>query len=84
MNAFEFHLAHKNTKVFITHGGLMSSQESLTFGVPIIGLPLFGDQFSNVEFFMKKNMALISNVKSLTEESIHGALKKILNNPKYK
>ncbi|KAK0165650.1 hypothetical protein PV328_004152 [Microctonus aethiopoides] len=77
-------LAHKNTKVFITHGGLMSSQESLTFGVPIIGIPLFGDQFTNVEFFMKKNMALMLNVKSLTEESIHGALKKILKNPEYK
>ncbi|XP_034948011.1 uncharacterized protein [Chelonus insularis] len=75
--------AHKNTKVFITHGGLMGTQEALTYGVPIVGIPLFGDQFSNIEHYMAKNMALKLDNKNLTEESIYTTLKEILNNPKY-
>lgn len=37
-------LAHKNVKLFITHGGLLSCTESLLRGKPIVGIPIFGDQ----------------------------------------
>ncbi|KAK0092120.1 hypothetical protein PV326_002160 [Microctonus aethiopoides] len=77
-------LEHKNTKVFITHGGLMSTQEALTFGVPMIGMPLFGDQFSNIALYTKRNMALRLDMKNITEESIYEALHEVLTNPKYK
>ena len=30
-------LAHKNTRVFITHSGQSSSQETLCHGVPVVG-----------------------------------------------
>jgi glucuronosyltransferase len=35
-------------KVFITHGGLLSIQESVYHGVPVIGIPIIGDQRMNV------------------------------------
>lgn len=38
-------VAHKNTKLFITHSGLMSSQEAIYHGVPMLGIPIFADQF---------------------------------------
>jgi hypothetical protein len=37
-------LAHKNTKLFMSHCGLLSVQESLWYGVPILAFPVFGDQ----------------------------------------
>lgn len=37
-------LAHKNVKVFITHGGLFSTQEGVYRSVPMLGIPVYCDQ----------------------------------------
>ena len=41
-------LGHPNTKVFLTHGGLLSIQEALYHKVPIVGIPLWFDQRPNM------------------------------------
>ncbi|KAE9550846.1 hypothetical protein FO519_005950 [Halicephalobus sp. NKZ332] len=41
-------LAHKNLDLFICHGGINTVNELLNFGVPVLGLPLQGDQPSNL------------------------------------
>lgn len=38
-------LGHAKTKLFITHAGLLSTQESVWHGVPMLGIPVFADQF---------------------------------------
>lgn len=37
-------LAHPNVKLFVTHGGLLSTIESIYREKPIVGIPIFGDQ----------------------------------------
>ncbi|KAF2365455.1 UDP-glucuronosyl/UDP-glucosyltransferase [Trinorchestia longiramus] len=37
-------LGHEKMRLFISHGGLSSMQESLYHGVPVLGLPVYGDQ----------------------------------------
>lgn len=37
-------LAHPNTKLFMSHCGLLSTQESLWYGVPVLAFPVFADQ----------------------------------------
>ncbi|XP_015113283.1 UDP-glucuronosyltransferase [Diachasma alloeum] len=76
-------LAHKNTKVFITHGGLMSTQEALTYGVPLIGIPIFSDQHVNIAAYKTRGLAVELDVHNLSEEPISWAINEILYNPKY-
>lgn len=74
-------LAHKNVKLFITHGGLGSTVESKYHGVPIVGIPLFGDQEQNVEIIVKEGWAVKVEISTLSRESLYNAVTEVLNNP---
>ena len=37
-------LSHPNVKLFISHGGYLGTTEATSEGVPILGLPIYGDQ----------------------------------------
>ncbi|OBS67815.1 hypothetical protein A6R68_03644, partial [Neotoma lepida] len=40
-------LGHPKTRAFITHGGTNGIYEAIYHGIPVVGIPLFGDQFDN-------------------------------------
>ncbi|KAH8383551.1 hypothetical protein KR009_009266 [Drosophila setifemur] len=76
-------LAHPNVKLFITHGGLLSVMEAIHSGVPMLGLPLFFDQFSNMHRVEMAGIAKVLDSDSLTTDSVTGTIKELLGNPKY-
>jgi glucuronosyltransferase len=76
-------LAHPNVKVFITHGGLLGTTEALVAGVPVIGIPVFGDQRLNIARAVDAGYGESLYFRDITEEKVSEALNKILNNPKY-
>jgi len=53
-------------------------------GVPLIGVPLFADQFFNVDFPVKSKMAVKIDLSDLNEKTMDNALYEILNNPIYR
>jgi UDP:flavonoid glycosyltransferase YjiC (YdhE family) len=46
-------------RLFITHCGVSSTQEAAYIGVPIIGLPVFGDQWHNCAKFVKEGAGIV-------------------------
>ncbi|CAG8742307.1 13480_t:CDS:2, partial [Ambispora leptoticha] len=59
-------LNHSNTKLFLTHGGIQSIQESLYHAVPMLVLPLYFDQRANAEKLMLQGCALAVSKFSLS------------------
>lgn len=62
----------------------MGTSEAITFAVPMIAVPLFGDQFANVDLYVKKNGAVRLDYNDITEEKLDSALDRVLNNPIYR
>ncbi|KAI1701341.1 UDP-glucoronosyl and UDP-glucosyl transferase domain-containing protein [Ditylenchus destructor] len=76
-------LAHPKTKAFITHCGLNSLNEAAHFGVPLITIPMFGDQNYNTAIVINKGIGVWISKKDITRESVTKALREVLNNPSY-
>lgn len=76
-------LQHKNLKVFITHGGMLSMMEALNYGKPIIGMPLLDEQKFNVERAVRQGFGLSVDYDTLSEESLKTAIDTIFNDPSY-
>ena len=70
-------------RVFITHGGLMGTQEAIARGVPMLGIPLFSDQAMNIENYVQKGIAVKLDYSDITKESLLTAIYTILNNSRY-
>lgn len=79
LNFIEF-LAHNNTVAFITHGGMLSKIEAIYFGVPLLGIPVLGDQFMNVADAVHDGIAVSVDINKLNELLFDEALNNILNN----
>ncbi|XP_064112834.1 UDP-glycosyltransferase UGT5-like isoform X1 [Macrobrachium nipponense] len=77
-------LGHPNVKVFISHGGLLSLQETLYHGTPMVALPLFGDQPTNGARVVANSWGLSLNYEDLSVDLIISSLEEVINNTKYK
>ncbi|XP_062549714.1 UDP-glycosyltransferase UGT5-like [Armigeres subalbatus] len=76
-------LAHPNVKLFITHGGLLSTTEALYHGIPLIGIPIFGDQPMNVEKAVRGGYAVLLDYPDITEQTVEEAISTVLDDPSY-
>ncbi|KAH8331593.1 hypothetical protein KR074_007669, partial [Drosophila pseudoananassae] len=77
-------LAHPNVKVFIAHGGLFGFQEAVHYGVPVLGMPVYADQYSNLNNGKQAGLALVMDYRKFTEEELRSNLLELLENPKFK
>lgn len=75
-------LGHPNIKAFITHGGFGGTTESVYHGVPLVGIPMFGDQNLNMEKAQATGFAITLDYVTLTEEKLTAALNEVMTLPK--
>ncbi|KAI4463415.1 UDP-glucosyltransferase [Holotrichia oblita] len=76
-------LAHPNIKLFITHGGLLGTTESLHRGVPVLGIPVFFDQLMNMRNAERLGVGISVPYKEFTEEKLFNAINRILTDSSY-
>ncbi|KAJ0171753.1 hypothetical protein K1T71_012516 [Dendrolimus kikuchii] len=77
-------LRHPNTKAFITQGGLQSTCESIKCGVPLIGIPLFSDQWYNVEKYVRHGIGLRLDLEKLNEDKVIRAVRNVVEDNSYR
>nr|ANI22000.1 UDP-glycosyltransferase 40D3 [Spodoptera exigua] len=76
-------LSHPNLAVFVTHGGLLSTTEAVHFGVPIIGIPVFADQFMNVAKSVNRGFALRVDLSYSLAAELKDAINEVTSNPRF-
>ncbi|KAJ8007482.1 hypothetical protein DPEC_G00117960 [Dallia pectoralis] len=77
-------LGHPKTKAFITHGGTNGLYEAIYHGVPVVGLPLFGDQPDNIMHMTTKGAAVMVDFNKMTSQDLVDGLNSVINDPLYK
>ncbi|XP_058521124.1 UDP-glucuronosyltransferase 1A8 isoform X8 [Ochotona princeps] len=77
-------LGHPKTRAFITHSGSHGIYEGICNGVPMVMLPLFGDQMDNAKRMETRGAGITLNVLEMTSDDLANALKKVINDKSYK
>ncbi|KAH9514632.1 hypothetical protein Btru_023141 [Bulinus truncatus] len=77
-------LGHKNTKLFISHCGKNGQYEALHHGVPILCIPIYGDQFYNADRVSTKEFGLQVDIRKTTADELANLITRVTSDPKYK
>ncbi|XP_069681761.1 UDP-glycosyltransferase UGT5-like isoform X4 [Periplaneta americana] len=76
-------LNHPNIRVFMSHGGLLGTIEAVHVGVPMVGIPMYGDQNLNIKMVETAGMGVMLHYSDITKDNVLKALKTILDNSSY-
>ncbi|CAG9769186.1 unnamed protein product [Ceutorhynchus assimilis] len=79
-------LAHPNVKLFITHGGFLSTTETIFHGVPVLAIPVFGDQFINANKAVRYGYGLVlpyHDDQNFNADTLTRLVRELLTNPIY-
>ncbi|XP_018014274.1 UDP-glucosyltransferase 2 [Hyalella azteca] len=74
-------LGHPKMRLFITHGGLFSTQEATYHGVPVLGLPVFGDQPGNMLKAEAQGWGLKLDWDELSHDRLRSAILRLIDDP---
>ncbi|KAJ8708420.1 hypothetical protein PYW07_010545 [Mythimna separata] len=77
-------LRHPKIKLFITQAGLQSTDEAITAGVPLIGIPMLGDQWFNAERYEYHKIGFKIEPNTLEEEQLKNAISTVIEDNSYR
>ncbi|VDN08548.1 unnamed protein product [Thelazia callipaeda] len=77
-------LAHPNLVAFLTHGGMNSIMQTLSFGKPVIVVPLFMDQLQNAALIQRSRTGILLQLsKLIVKQKLRQAIHEIIYNTMY-
>ena len=74
-----FSSGHPKTRAFITHSGSHGIYEGICNGIPMVMMPLFGDQMDNAKRMETRGAGVTLNVLEMSSEDLENALKAVIN-----
>jgi MGT family glycosyltransferase len=74
-------LQHEATALFVTHGGGESSHEGILAGVPMIAIPILGDQPGNAARIQELGIGRAIHKNKVTSETVLRYVKEIVADP---
>ena len=74
-------LGHPKTRAVITHGGTNGIYEAIYRGIPVVSIPLFGDQFDNVVHMKPKGPGVRVDFLTMASTDLLRAVKTVTNDP---
>ncbi|XP_063897135.1 UDP-glycosyltransferase UGT5 [Helicoverpa armigera] len=77
-------LLHPKIKLFVMQGGLQSTDEALTAGVPMIAFPMLGDQWYNAEQYEYHKIGAKLAIDTVTEEQFRNTVKRLIEDESYR
>ncbi|XP_026183963.1 UDP glucuronosyltransferase 5 family, polypeptide D1 isoform X2 [Mastacembelus armatus] len=77
-------LGHPQTKVFVAHGGTNGVQEAIYHGVPVLGIPLFFDQYDNLLRLQARGAGKIIQLGDVNRDSFEQGLMEVLHQESYR
>ncbi|XP_035677908.1 UDP-glucuronosyltransferase 1A1-like isoform X2 [Branchiostoma floridae] len=77
-------LAHPKTRAFITHAGSNGLYEALHHGVPMVCLPLFGDQPANAARVVARGLGVKLDFSTVTSDQLYEAILLVVTNNSYR
>ncbi|XP_048418942.2 UDP-glucuronosyltransferase 2A1-like [Stegostoma tigrinum] len=77
-------LGHPKTRVFVAHGGTNGLYEAIYHGVPVVGIPLFYDQFDNLIRLEIRGAAKVICVTTMQSTDLLEAVNEVIHNTSYR
>ncbi|XP_046585156.1 2-hydroxyacylsphingosine 1-beta-galactosyltransferase-like [Haliotis rubra] len=76
-------LGHPKVRLFLNHGGISGVMEAIYHGIPMVAIPIFGDQFDIVARIVAKGMGLRIDVTNITKASILSSVQQVLGDRRF-
>uniref|UniRef100_A0A4W3HPA1 UDP-glucuronosyltransferase n=1 Tax=Callorhinchus milii TaxID=7868 RepID=A0A4W3HPA1_CALMI len=77
-------LGHPKIRAFISHGGINGIYEAICNGVPMVMVPLFGDQPDNVAHIVDRGAGVALNIHQMSSDDLLDAINVVVNDTRYK
>lgn len=74
---------HPNVKAYVGHAGLLGLTEAVYASVPMVLIPMYGDQYANAAAAEYRGVSILIEYEELNEDIFRHALNEIFNNTRY-
>ncbi|KXJ05157.1 2-hydroxyacylsphingosine 1-beta-galactosyltransferase [Exaiptasia diaphana] len=75
-------LANEKLRAFVSHVGMNGMYETLYYGVPVVAIPLYADQFDNTAQMVEKGVALTVDYNNLTVDDLYNKIQRVIHEPR--